>query len=109
MDPIRESLDNGWAQVKDLDAPVLDTMIRQAGWHFMWIEGACARIGIGISRQNATRHALDRALDGIARRFNAAELESVEVSRYPGFHIATVILQPRQIQQQTSLDCPNDI
>ncbi len=109
LDPIREPLGNDWARVEDLDAPVLDTMIRQAGWHFMWMQGSCSRMGFGMSRGNATRRALNRALDGIAVRFNAAELESVDVAEYPGFHVATVIVQPRQIQQQTSLDCPNDI
>ena len=92
----------------DLQAPVFDTMIRQAGWHFMWISAPCARKGFGGSQQVATDRALTHALDGIARRFNAAELESVLVSRFLGFHVATVIVQPRQIQEQTPLDCPSE-
>jgi hypothetical protein len=47
---------------------------------------------------------LARALTGIARRFNAAELDSVLDTKYPGFHVVNVTLQPRQIQQRTSLD-----
>lgn len=96
-------------RVTDVDAQVLDTMIRQAGWHFMWIQAASARNGFGISRQNAIDRALIHALDKIAPRFNAAELNSVQVSEYLGFHVATVDVQSRQIQQETSLECPDDL
>lgn len=89
--------------VEELDAPVFDTIIRQAGWHFIWIQGSCARKGFGGSRESATAHALTRALRGIDKRFNAAELDSVLVGSYFGLHAATVTLQPRQVQQDTSL------
>jgi hypothetical protein len=36
--------------------------------------------------------------------FNAAKLESVEVSTYPVFQIATVTVQPRQLQENTWLE-----
>lgn len=109
LDPLQEPVGAHWTRIEDLAAPVFDTMIRQAGWRFMWIQDSCARRGFGNSRETATARALTRALDGIERRFNAAELDSVQVARYPGFHMATVTLQPRQIQQQASLDCPNEI
>lgn len=109
MDPLQEAVGNHWTLIEDLAAPVFDTMIRQAGWHFMWIQDSCARRGFGMNRQNATDRALAHALDGIAKRFNAAELDSVLVARYLGFHVATVTVQPRQVQEQTSLDCPNEI
>jgi hypothetical protein len=47
---------------------------------------------------------LTHALKGVARHFNAAELESAQVAKYPDFYIATVTLQPRQIQHHTSLE-----
>lgn len=109
LDPLQESVGENWTQVEELDAPVFDTMIRQAGWHFMWIQKACARKGFGISRQNAIDRALIHALDGVGSRFNAAELDFVQVAKCLGFHVATVTVQSRQIQQQTSLECPNDI
>lgn len=109
LDPILESVGAHWTLVEDLNAPVFDTMIRQAGWHFMWIQDSCIRRGFGSSRESATARALTHALDGIARRFNAAELDSIQVASYLGFHVATVTLQPRQIQHRTSLDCPNEI
>jgi len=52
---------------------------------------------------------LSRALKGIARRFNAAELNSVQVAVNLGLYVATVSLQPRQVQEQISPDCPSDL
>lgn len=109
LDPLSEPVGDHWARVEELDALIFDTMIRQAGWHFMWIQNSCARRGVGIIRQNAIDRALIRALGSVAGRFNAAELDSVQVAKYMGFHVATVTVQTRQIQEQTSLDCPNDI
>lgn len=109
LDPLREAIGNRWSLIEDLPAQVFDTMIRQSGWHFMWIQNSCARRGLGFSRKSATDRALTHALEGIAPRFNAAELNSVQVANCLGLHLATVTLQSRQIQQQTSLDCPNDI
>ena len=102
--PQREPIGGNWALVEDLSAPVLDGMIRKAGWHFMWIQGSCSRRGLGFTRDDAAGRALARALTGIASRFNAAELDSVKDVKYPGFHIANVTLQPRQIQQLASLE-----
>ena len=88
----------------EIPASVFDTMIRQAGWHFMWILRPSARRGIGITREAATDRALTRALRGIATRFNAAELDSIRVRKYPGFYIAKITLQSRQVQEHTALD-----
>lgn len=104
LDPLREPVGDSWTLVEEITAPVFDTMIRQAGWHFMWMQGSCSRRGFGITQEEATHRALVRALKGLTRRFNAAELDSVQVTKYPGFQIANVTIQPRQIQQHTSLD-----
>lgn len=103
LDPNRQPIGEAWNLVDEIPAPVFDTMIRQAGWHFMWLQGACSRRGFGIAREVAIRRALLRALKGIPKRFNAAELDSVQISQYPGFQIANVTVQPIQIQQHASL------
>jgi hypothetical protein len=83
---------------------VFDTMVRQAGWHFMWLQGASSRRGFGATQDAAMGRALVRALGGISRRFNAAELDSVRVKKYLGFYIANVTVQPRHIQENASLE-----
>ena len=104
LNPIRKAVGDNWNQVEELSAPVFDTMIRQAGWHFMWMQGPCSRRGIAFTKEVATLRALAHSLRGIRRRFNAAELDSVQVTKLLGFHIARVTLHPRQIQRQTSLE-----
>lgn len=84
-------------------------MIRQAGWRFTWIPDSCVRKGFGTSHDRATSYALTRALNGIAQCFNAAELDSVQSETFLGFHMATVRLQPRQVQEKTSADGADDL
>ena len=55
--------------------------------------------GVGLTRNNAIHRALRRALKGLRMEFNAAQLESVEVSTYPVFQIATVTVQPRHLPE----------
>jgi hypothetical protein len=79
-------------------------MIRKAGWHFMWIQGSHSRIGYGATEETAIHRAATHALKEVTRRFNAAEIDSLRIRKYPGFYVAKVTMQPRQIQQDTSLD-----
>jgi hypothetical protein len=99
-----EPVGNDWMLAEKIVAPDLDTMIRRAGWHFMYVQGTSSRTSVALTGNEAIHHALARALKGIASRFNAAELESIKTAKYAGFHLATVILQPRQIQHYTALD-----
>jgi hypothetical protein len=82
--------------VKDTMAAALDLKVRNAGWHFMWLEDACARIGVGRTATAAIDQAITRALDRIKDRFNAAELQSVSVSKYLGFRVAKITLYARR-------------
>jgi hypothetical protein len=104
LNPLTEPACENWTRVEEITAAVFDTMIRRMGWHFLWMHRPCRRRGIGMTLEDATQRALARALKGVARRFNAAELITVESTKYPGFTIASVTMQPRQIQQYTSLE-----
>jgi hypothetical protein len=108
LDPLTEPVGENWTRVEDITAPVFDTMIRQKGWHFMQVDRPCARRGVGLTEQGAVGRALAHALSGVAARFNAAELISFRVTKYSGFYIAGVTLQPRQIQQYTWLEIAGD-
>ena len=74
----------------------------------MQVDQLCARSAIGFTERAAVQGALARSLKGVAARFNAAELISIRVTKYPGFYIAGVTLQPRQIQQYTWLEIAGD-
>jgi hypothetical protein len=104
VDPPRESFCDNWAHVEGIEASDFDVIIRRAGWHFMWVHGSCSRRGYGLTEESAIHRALARSLRGITRRFNAAEFDSLRIKRFPGFYIANVTMEARQIQQNTSLD-----
>ncbi|MFP5229078.1 MAG: hypothetical protein ACLGXA_15795 [Acidobacteriota bacterium] len=81
----------------------LDLVVREAGWHFMWIESVCSRHGWGRTGEAAATRAITRALTQILARFNASELSSVDVTTYPGLRVAKATLHARHIQQNASL------
>ena len=108
LDPLTEPVGEHWARVEEIAAPVFDTMIRQKGWHFMAVDNARARRGFGMTAEGAVQRALARALRSVAGQFNAADLVAVQARKYPGFHMAEVTLQPRQIQPYTWLEIAGD-
>ncbi|HEY5212297.1 MAG TPA: hypothetical protein VIJ38_04665 [Acidobacteriaceae bacterium] len=94
--------------MEEIIAPVFDTMIRQKGWHFEWVDQPCRRNGYGFNEEDAAQRALEGTLNRVAARFNAAELIDVQLKKVLGFHIANVTVQPRQIQQFTWLEIAQD-
>lgn len=92
-----------WMSVEDTTSVALDVKVRNAGWHFMRLEDAYSHFGVGRTATSAIAKAIALALSQIRSRFNAAELHSIKVSKYPGFQIAKITLHSRHIQQQASL------
>jgi hypothetical protein len=83
---------------------VFDIMIRQAGWHFIWISGSCSRRGCAWTQAKAIENALGRALGAVSKQSNAADFDSVRVTKCLGFHVATVTVQRRRIQELSLLE-----
>jgi hypothetical protein len=104
LDPLRHAIAEHWSHVEGIPASVFDTMIRQAGWHYIWMLGSCSRRGCARTWDAATDKALSRALRALSGRSNAAELDNVQVKRYLGFHLAKVTIQRRRIQEHGALD-----
>ena len=104
LDPSLKPIADDWSVVEEIPALVFDTMVRKTGWHFMWLQGRCSRLGLGFTRETAIRRALMRALNGVSKRFNAAELDCIEITQYPGFQIANVTVQTIHIQEKASLE-----
>jgi hypothetical protein len=98
-----------WELVEDIQATDLDGKIRNAGWHFMWLQECCSRRSVGLTEDGAINRAVVHALGKLAKRFNAAELDSVEIMKCLGFRIAKVRVLARQIQRLTSLDAGTGI
>jgi hypothetical protein len=104
LDPVTEPFSDNWKLVEEITAPIFDTMIRQAGWHSMWMPGSCSRRGFGRTQESATHRALAHALDAVPHKFNAAELDSVHVAWFPGFCVANATLLPREIMQSNLVE-----
>ena len=100
----QEPFCKGWEEATDVLASELDPGIRNAGWHFMWLTDSHSSRGVGGTPESAVHRALVRALRQVKRRFNAAELGSLQVTNYLGLRIAKVTLDARHIQKHTSLD-----
>jgi hypothetical protein len=94
-----EEFQEGWNFVRSGDTHWLDKEIRLRGWHFMWIGEGSRRGGVGQTSQEAIASALKLALRRVSECFNAAEVESIEVKKYPWFVVAKVKVYPYQIQQ----------
>jgi hypothetical protein len=103
LNPIQKQFVRNWMLVEDIPALAFDSMIRKAGWHFLWQQESCSRRGFGTTEEVAIRRALAGALRGISKRYNAAEIDSVQITNYPGFHVVNVTLQTLQIQQHASM------
>jgi hypothetical protein len=103
----QERFNRSWMLAGDISAAGLDLILRSSGWHFMWILSACSRSGCGKTEASAVSRATARALHQISDRFNAAEVDSVRVSIWPGFRTARVTAHARKIQEQDSLSAPD--
>lgn len=101
---LKEPFCKGWAESIGTVASELDATIRGAGWHFMWIVDSHTSIALGRTAETAIHRALARALPVVKGQFNAAELDSIHVTSFPGFRLARVSVQARQIQSQASLN-----
>ena len=103
VDFAQKSFSEGWMAVRTTTVNTMDRVIRQAGWHFVWLVESAAGMAAGLSEAAACDHAAALALNRIHARFNTAELGPVRVTKYPGFYVAKVTLHTRQIQPQSSL------
>ena len=107
LNPLCVPFGEQWTHVEEISSSVFGTMIRQAGWHFIWILGSCSRRGCSRIQAKAIENALGRALAAVPRQSNAADFDSVRVTKYLGFHVANVTVQRRRIQELSLLESDN--
>ena len=105
---VTEEFRERWNFVRSGDVHWLDKQIRTRGWHFMWIDEGLRRSGIGHTSQEAIANALKLALRRVSEHFNAAEVEHIELKKYPWFFVASVRIYPYQIQQSAVLSVSDE-
>lgn len=104
LNPVCVAFREQWTRVEEIPSSIFDIMIRQAGWHFIWISGSCSRRGCARTEAKAIENALGRALGAVSKQSNAAEFDSVHVTKYLGFHLANVTVQRCRIQELSLLE-----
>ena len=70
----------------------------------MWVQESYSQRGVGRTEGSAIHRALTRALKLVSTQFNAAEFDSLHISRFPSFYIAYVTMHARHIQQNTAME-----
>jgi hypothetical protein len=103
-----EEFREGWNFVRSRGARRLDKEIRRRGWHLIRTAEGYIRSGVGHTPQEAIAGALKLALRCISRRFNAAEVEHIDLKMYPWFFLARVKVYPYQIQQSAVLSVSDE-
>ena len=74
----------------------------------MWISEELLKSGVGRTSQEAIANALKLALRRVNERFSAAEVEHIELKKYPWFFLASVRTYPYQIQQSAVLSVSDE-
>jgi hypothetical protein len=109
LELVTEEFQEGWSFVQSGDTHWLDKEVRARGWHFMWIGEGSRRGGVGQTSQEAIAGALKLALRRVSERFNAAQIESIEVKKYPWFVLAKVKVYPYQIQPSSVMSASDGV
>jgi hypothetical protein len=97
----------GWQFVRTLNAGRLKKRLRTCGWNFIRIGNGMLKSGVGDTSQEAIASALKLALRHISERFNAIEVEHIDLTQYPWFFLAKVSVNPYRIQEGAILAPPD--
>jgi len=102
-----EEFHEGWNFVRTGNAVRLKKKIHARGWNFIKIGDGSLRSGVGETSQEAIAAALKLALRRVSARFNAVEVEHIELTRYPWFFLARVRVYPYRIQEEAVVAMPD--
>ncbi|MGA9667858.1 MAG: hypothetical protein WBQ94_01545 [Terracidiphilus sp.] len=103
-----EEFREGWSLVRSASALRFGKQFMAHGWNFVMIADGLLRSGVGDTSHEAVGNALKLALRHISERINAAEVEHIELTQYPWFFLARVMVVPYQIQPRAALLMPEE-
>jgi hypothetical protein len=98
-----EEFCENWNFVRSTNALRLGERLILRGWSFARIASGPMRNGVGDTLQEAIVSGLKLALHHVGTRFNAAEIEHIELTQYPWFFLAKVRVLPCIIQKGVAL------
>ena len=103
-----EEFGEGWNLMQLGDLEWLHREIQAHGWNLIKIEHGPQRSGVADTPEEAISTALRFALHHINEFFNAVEVDCIELTEYPWFFLATVMLCPCRIQKDAVQFVPED-
>ena len=101
-----EPFRGNWHFMRSGNAQRLEKKIQTHGWNLIKNPEGALRSGVGKTSLDSIASALHQALRQVDAHFNAAEVERIEVSRYPWFFVARVRVYPYRIQQGAEMTFP---
>ncbi len=103
-----EEFRDGWNLMRSGGKRRLEKKVQVRGWNFIKFPDGALRSGVGETSQQAIASALKLALRRVAEHSNAVEVERIELTRYPWFFLARVLVFPYRIQEGAVLPVSDD-
>jgi hypothetical protein len=103
----KEEFCEGWSFIRSVNARQLGKQITAHEWNQINIADRLQHSGVGGTQQEALANALRLSLRHIGEFFNAAEVENIELTQYPWFHLARIRIYPSRIQESSVLPVPD--
>ena len=96
-----------WKKLVDVSGHNLELMARRAGWCFSYLTSMVKAASLGLTRNSASRSAIEKVTDKIDRcGFNALEIVGITFHHVFGLHYVSVVAVPRQMQPSPWLRDP---
>jgi hypothetical protein len=102
-----DSFQEGWDFLRSGGALRLERKFQRCGWHFIKFEGSPVRSGVGDTVESAIASAVKLALRRVSVFFNAVEIQHIQITNYPWFVLARIVVNPYRIQQDQVVPEPD--
>ena len=94
---------DGWQCVQAGDTERFKEEIQVRGWSYIMHAGGLLGNGVEDTSQEAIDSAVKVVLCHIGQRFNAVEIEHIELTQYPWFYLARVGVRIYRIQPDAAM------
>jgi hypothetical protein len=98
-----EEFGEGWRRVRAGGKGRLEKTVRAKGWYFIRVADGVLHSGVGATAPEAIASALKMELRRLSAHSHAVEVERIELTRYPWFFLARVLVSPYRIQPEAAL------
>jgi hypothetical protein len=93
----------GWSFSRSVDVRRLEERIAHLGWNLVRINDRTLGSGVGDTAQLAIADALKLALRNVSKYIHAVEVERIQLTQYPWFFLARVMVCPYLIRPGADL------